>query len=109
MGEPGMQRPPGYLAVEHDDGVVHAVDAGNLPEGRPDWRAGVACGSATGVSSDEAGPGTLRRSVITCWECISLLDTGPALPPGPPVTSATARRAVNHSARPAAAKSAPRP
>lgn len=69
----GLPVPAGYRAVEHDDGVVHAIDLDDLPETRPVWRAPVVCGRATGVSSDEGGHEALNRSAITCWECAAIL------------------------------------
>ncbi len=69
----GMAVPAGYRAVEHDDGVVHAIDLDKLPETGPVWRAPVVCGRASGVSSDEGGPEALKRGTITCWECTAIL------------------------------------
>lgn len=68
-----LKPPPGYDAVEHADGVVHAIGMGGLPAGRPLWREPPVCGRASGVSSDEGGPAALHQPFITCRECISIL------------------------------------
>lgn len=69
----GMPVPAGYAAVEHADGVVHAIDLDDMPDSGPLWRAPVVCGRASGVSSDEGGHEALQRSTITCRDCTAIL------------------------------------
>lgn len=71
-----MIPPLGYVAFEHDDGTVHAVDVfdGALPV----WRGTPVCNRATGVSSDEDGKlqtegGAHLTRLITCHDCIAIL------------------------------------
>jgi len=70
-----MKTPQGYDGVEHDDGVVHAIDFRDLSQDdpRPLWRETPVCGTATGVSSDEAGPSVIHRREITCNDCTGIL------------------------------------
>lgn len=68
-----MRTPQGYDGVEHDNGVVHAIDLGELSEDRPLWRETPVCGAATGVSSDEAGPYVIHQREITCNDCTGIL------------------------------------
>ena len=69
-----MAVPRGLCAVEHADGIIHAI---NLSEGTetigPLWRQTPVCDTATGVSSDEGGPAALHRRVLTCNSCIAIL------------------------------------
>lgn len=64
-----------YRPVEHDGGTVHAIDLDKLDNSISLWRNTPVCGMATGVSSDEYGPESIRPELrITCWECISIIE-----------------------------------
>lgn len=71
---PTLAPPPGYIAVEHADGNVHALDLADL-EGHdgPLWRLTPVCGTGVGVSSDEGGRDALKAAEITCWQCVGIL------------------------------------
>ena len=69
-----MKTPRGYDGVEHDDGIIHAVDLDDPTEGIPLWRETPVCGTSTGVSSDEGGPSALHQRVLTCIHCIAILS-----------------------------------
>lgn len=76
-GNPGIPSDdrPEYMPVEHDGGTVHALNLSELDNDRPLWRNTPVCGTATGVSSDEAGPESVRPELqITCWECLSIIE-----------------------------------
>jgi len=68
-----IKAPIGCASVEHDDGRIHVIDYDAWPEGVALWRVTPACGTATGVSSDEGGPYALRRRFITCPDCVAIL------------------------------------
>jgi hypothetical protein len=68
----GMAVPSGHAAVEHADGVVHAVDLDGMADSAPLRRAPVVCGRSAGVPGDEGGPDALDQVTITCRDCIAI-------------------------------------
>lgn len=69
-----MKPPPGYVAYEHDDGTVHAIDI--FDGGLPVWRTTPVCGAATGVSSDADGAAQMAGATtrpVTCRDCLGII------------------------------------